>query len=120
MNQQQTETVWTLLAQTWGAKFLEQYGAKPNDAWASTLANVEPEAARHALKQLINEGSGFPPTLPEFIAHARTFRPACPVVNINQQRVERQTTDPETAKRNIEMLRDTLRGIGYRRSEPTP
>jgi hypothetical protein len=115
MNAQQTRSVWMLLAQTWGARFLEQYGTTPNDAWAAALANIEPQAAKHALHKLIDEGSGFPPTLPEFVVHARTFRPVCPVVDINQgrARIEKQTTDPETAKRNIRMLRETLRGAGY-------
>jgi hypothetical protein len=60
-----------LLGQTWGARFVDQYGTAPNEAWTAALACIGPEAARDAFKALIASGSGFPPTLPEFVAAAR-------------------------------------------------
>lgn len=67
--------LWDFLSQTWGNKFLEEYGKKPNDAWRMALANVEPEAARFAIRGLIHEGQPFAPTLPEFIGYCRRYRP---------------------------------------------
>jgi hypothetical protein len=66
---------WNLLGQTWGSRFIDQYGPNPNDAWAACLASVPVDVARDALKKLIAGGSPFPPTLPEFIALAKTSKP---------------------------------------------
>lgn len=107
MTPAQIDSLWTLLAQTWGAKFLDQYGVKPNDAWAMTLANLGPQAGRHALTELIREGSAFPPTLPEFIAYARKWRPAPSGEEISAQ-LPPPRPDNETLKRKIQMLRDQL------------
>lgn len=74
MTPHQMQSVYPLFAQTWGARFLEQYGPQPNEAWSAALTNVSSEAARHALSALIQEGSAFPPTLPEFVAAARSYR----------------------------------------------
>jgi hypothetical protein len=96
MNRTQIEPLWTLLGQTWGAKFLEQYGTNPNDAWTSALAHISPEAARHALQQLIREASAFPPTLPEFIGKATDYRPPAstqPLIGDERKRVYCATTE---------------------------
>lgn len=71
MTPAQIETLWTLLAQTWGAKFIENYGPKPNDAWSAALVNLTPDQAKFALRKLIDAGSPFPPTLPEFASLAK-------------------------------------------------
>lgn len=122
MNGGQIETVWRLLAQTWGAKFLEQYGPRPNEAWSAAMANVSPEAAKHALMKLIDSGTPFPPTLPEFIAHAKKYRPveirfdANGRAYLGDEPVDLRSlpspVDPETARANIQRLRDTLKGVG--------
>jgi hypothetical protein len=104
----QIDSLWTLLAQTWGAKFLDQYGVKPNDAWSMTLENLSPQAGRYALTALIQEGSAFPPTLPEFIVAARKYRP--PVVIHNPgQAIEHQTPMSREALRDgLDQLRRAL------------
>ena len=75
MNAQQISAFWTYLAQVWGAKFFEQYGEKANDAWSAMLSKISPEQAKWALQKLIDGGSPFAPTLPEFYALARTHKP---------------------------------------------
>lgn len=75
MTQTEMHTVWMFLAQTWGAKFLDQYGKAPNEVWTAAMTAMSPEAARHAIKALIGGGSAFPPTLPEFVAAAAEYRP---------------------------------------------
>ena len=67
---------WELLGQTWGARFFDQYGKAPNDAWTAMLTRVPSDVGRAVLMKLIHGGSPFPPTLPEFLALAKTVRPA--------------------------------------------
>jgi hypothetical protein len=62
------------MGQTWGNKFLEQYGPEPNDAWIAFLSGMTVDASKSAFRDLVLEGSGFPPTLPEFVAIARKHR----------------------------------------------
>jgi hypothetical protein len=107
MTPAQIDSLWTLLAQTWGAKFLDQYGVKPNDAWSMTLANLQPQQGRHALTSLINEGSAFPPTLPEFIAAARRYR--APVVEMPTRAVEqKQLMSRDEIRDGLDALREAL------------
>jgi hypothetical protein len=74
--------LWDLLGQTWGSKFYEQYGPQPNDAWGMFLSGTTIHAAKYALRKLVEGGSPFAPTLPEFMAHARKFdRDAAPIPN---------------------------------------
>lgn len=76
MNQQEISTLWTLLGQTWGAKFFEQYGSRANEAWSAGLASIPAEQAKGALFKLIGSGTPFPPTLPEFMALAKGCKKA--------------------------------------------
>lgn len=119
MNAEQLRGLWNLLGQTWGSRFLEQYGTQPNEAWSAALAHVSPEAARHALKGLIGEGSAFPPTLPEFISWAKKYRPSVVKYDANGRgylgdepevvRLPQRSVDPEKARQNLEKLRQMLR-----------
>ena len=70
MNAEQIRRTWDMLAQSWGARFVDQFGADPNPMWVSMLGNVDTDAALHAVKRLILSGSPHPPTLPEFVAAA--------------------------------------------------
>jgi len=112
--------LWNLLLQSWGQKFAEQYGATPNDAWTAMLANVEPEAARYAFTKLIDSGSAFPPTLPEFVAWAKKYRPVEIRYDANGRAflagdrvpVEyQQRCPPEVAQENLAKLRAMLEGV---------
>ena len=67
--------LWLMLVQSYGHRFVEQYGAVPNSAWSAAMGSIPEEAGAHAFKALMLSGSGFPPTLPEFISKAREYRP---------------------------------------------
>ena len=119
MTPQQIKALWTLLGQTWGNKFLDQYGVEPNEAWSATLAHVSTEAARYALKQLIGEYSPFPPTLPEFIGWAKKYRESSVKFDANGRaymgdepdivRLAPPERDPEMARENLRRLREMLK-----------
>ena len=120
MTPQEMKGLWDLLAQTWGSKFYEQYGPSPNDAWTMALASTSRDAAMYALKRLIEEGSAFAPTLPEFMVHSRKWdRDNCKRITPDgtvyygqfppQKTIERQLVDPELARKNLAMLREYLR-----------
>jgi hypothetical protein len=97
--------LWEFIAQTWGNKFLEEYGAKPNDAWTMALTEVDPAAARLALHVLIRAGSPFAPTLPEFIAATKVYRKPEDRATVHVL----PKADPEKAKANLERIRRMLR-----------
>ena len=105
MTPEQIKGLWNLLGQTWGDKFMQQYGAEPNQAWTLTLAQVPLPAARLALDLLIRGGSGFPPTLPEFIAAAKKYRK--PEDRATVLALPKQ--DPARVKANLERIRAMLR-----------
>lgn len=108
MTQPELLTLWRLLGETWGNKFLEEYGPRPNEAWTAALREVEAGACIQALRALIAEGSAFPPTLPEFLKQARRFKPARPatVVELPPPKMA-----PEKIRSNIERLRALLAGL---------
>lgn len=109
MNDREIRELWNLLGQTWGSKFLEQYGTEPNVAWSAFLGAITPDAARRALRALVLEGSPFPPTLPEFVALAR--RHARDQVRAAQtaELLEAPKVDPARAAANLAKLRELLR-----------
>jgi hypothetical protein len=108
MTHEQMKHLWRLLGQTWGSKFAENYGPAPNDAWQAALQSISPDQAKHALKMLIQAGSPFPPTLPEFMADARRYRtpPAPP------ERMLGNSVPPEQAAENIKRLRELMKSSG--------
>lgn len=99
--------LWRLLAQTWGNRFLENYGNAPNEAWSAALANLSAQQCKHALGQLIKSGTPHPPTLPEFMVEARKYRPAF------KSRPEELTNpvSPEKAQENIRRLREAMKDL---------
>ena len=108
MDTPQQNHLWALLGQTWGHKFLDQYGPSPNEAWSAALAAISPDQAKGALWKLIRAGSPFPPTLPEFMALAQKSRPAevHPILTHQQP----QMSQEQVAKRRAEM-QELLRGL---------
>jgi hypothetical protein len=118
MNAAEIGMIWRLLGQTWGAKFLEQYGPNPNEAWSAVLGNIDPDAAKYALTKLVDSGSAFPPTLPEFVAYAKKYRPidirydgdGRPYIYGNVTAIESARCSPEQARENLAKLRATLNG----------
>jgi hypothetical protein len=98
--------LWDLLGQTWGSKFYEQYGPQPNDAWGMALAHSSIDAAKYALTKLIEAGSPFAPTLPEFIVHARKWDRDCGPRQGDDPPLP--PPDPGRTRRNLAQLRRLL------------
>lgn len=118
MNTRELKGLWDLLGQTWGSKFYEQYGPNPNDAWTMALSAASREAAMYALKKLIEAGSPFAPTLPEFMVFARKWDRDCgprylpngTVINgiPPSTELDRPAVDPEKVRENIARIRAML------------
>jgi hypothetical protein len=105
--------LWDLLGQTWGSKFYEQYGPNPNDAWGMALTHTSIEAAKYALGKLIEGGSPFAPTLPEFMVFARKWDRDCAPRYDGRLMGEESpallpSPDPEKTKANLARLRQML------------
>jgi hypothetical protein len=121
MTHEQMKHLWRLLGQTWGSKFAENYGPAPNEAWLAALASFSTGDCKYALQKLILEGSPFPPTLPEFIAHAK-----CSPERTAQVRYDangrlmgesyapepKRICSPEENRSNLQRLREMLKGVG--------
>ncbi len=117
MTPQEIKGLWDLIGQTWGSKFYEQYGPSPNDAWTMALGASSREAAMYSLKKLIEAGSAFAPTLPEFMTFARKFdRDSAPRIDANGRvfygdrppSLPPPPADPEKTRRNLQRLRSIL------------
>ena len=118
MTPQEMKGLWDLIGQTWGSKFYEQYGPSPNDAWTMALNASSREAAMYSLKKLIEGGSAFAPTLPEFMVFARKFDRDCAPRYLPNGTVyygsppmtelDRKPADPEKARQNLERIRAML------------
>ena len=110
MKPKDMNALWRLLGQTWGSRFVEQYGTAPNEAWAAMLAEMDPEYARTAYRALVLSGSPHPPTLPEFLAEARKARRDQVIAERNAQALlsAPRQIDPEKARENIEKIRRML------------
>lgn len=106
MSPNEMRTLWTLLGQTWGNRFLEEYGPRPNEAWSAALNTVDFQACTQAMRALIDLGSPFPPTLPEFLKQARRFR-ARPT---NVVELPPPPMAPEKIRSNLERLRALIAG----------
>lgn len=128
----QIHGVWDALAQTFGTRFYEQYGERPNEAWTAALASMTPDAAMCALQALISDGVEFPPTLPQFVSLARKWRPeqglrpALPNPGRREPTIEelRRNASPEVGAfatyRDYERWRDAHTSKGKRPPHPEP
>jgi len=111
VNTAEMAKLWSLLGQTWGSKFIDQYGPNPNEAWQGVLAQTDLGAARDALRALIYAGSPFPPTLPEFLAEARkSVRERIKRENSEELLRIEQRGDPSVARDSIAQIRAMLKG----------
>jgi hypothetical protein len=106
--------LWDLLGQTWGSKFYEQYGPQPNDAWGMFLSGASIDAAKYALRKLVETGQPFAPTLPEFMAHARKWDRDTAAVDAEMQRLPAPLrADPEKTKAELLKLRQLIGQIEW-------
>lgn len=104
MSPSEIDQVWNMLAQTFGKQFLENYGPRPNEAWTAALEAMQFHQATHAWREIVKGGSAFPPTLPEFAAAARRWRP--PPAEPN--RAIPWTVNREKSAENLRKLRELL------------
>lgn len=109
MTPREVDAIWDLLSQTWGAKFIDQYGPRPNDAWSGMLEAVDCDSARAAYRALVLSGTPFPPTLPEFLAEARNHvRKQIREADTAQHLLPPPKGNPDVARENLERLRRLL------------
>jgi hypothetical protein len=119
---QQQDHLWRLLGQTYGHKFADQYGPSPNEAWAAAMASMTADQAKFAFRKLVDGGSPFPPTLPEFVALAKgaprseVRYDANGVAYIHGDRPailthEQPAMTPEQVEFRRQQMRDLLKGI---------
>jgi hypothetical protein len=59
--------VWTRLSEMYGNRFLREYGEKPNRSWVEAVARMSDDQVIAALRNLAEQGSVHPPTLPQFV-----------------------------------------------------
>lgn len=81
MNSSLADQTWKQFGQMFGARWADQFGPKPSDQWASALHSLRSDQLRGALSKLQNAPIPYPgwlPSLPEFMAFARSIQ-AMPV-----------------------------------------
>lgn len=91
--------------------------AEVKSVWA---AQIEPhkDVLRDAIQSLINQGREWPPTLPEFVALCRQFRPAYGLPPGTALMAPGDGhTDAETARVQLEKVRGMLAGAMKRMPE---
>lgn len=60
--------VWKRLAEFYGARVIEQFGALPPDPWCKVIEAYDDDAISRALINIQTSHLQYPPTLPEFSA----------------------------------------------------
>lgn len=74
-----SKRLWDRFAEMFGARFYDQYGSEPSEAWREAVTEIRPDQVKAALTKIRNSGAQYPPSLPEFLALARSQRPPAPV-----------------------------------------
>lgn len=69
-----SKRLWDRFAEMFGARFYDQYGSEPSDAWREAITEIRPDQVKGALTKIRNSGAQYPPSLPEFLALARSQR----------------------------------------------
>lgn len=67
--------LWDRFGEMFGARFYDQFGSEPSEAWVEAVGEVRADQIKSALTKIRNSGAQFPPSLPEFLALARSQRP---------------------------------------------
>lgn len=67
--------LWDRFAEMFGARFYDQYGSDPSEAWTEAVVELRGDQVKSALTKIRNSGAQYPPSLPEFLALARSQRP---------------------------------------------
>lgn len=69
-----SKRLWDRFAEMFGARFYDQYGSEPSEAWREAVAELRGDQVKSALTKIRNSGAQYPPSLPEFLALARSQR----------------------------------------------
>lgn len=69
-----SKRLWDRFADMFGARFYDQYGSEPSEAWVEAVAELRGDQVKSALTKIRNSGAQYPPSLPEFLALARSQR----------------------------------------------
>lgn len=64
--------IWAGLKQMYGTKFIDQFGLNPSDEWIVGTETLNAAQVRDALRKVRDSASQWPPSLPEFLAYARS------------------------------------------------
>ena len=67
--------LWDRFGEMFGARFYDQFGSEPSQAWVEAVGEVRADQIKSALTKIRNSGSQYPPSLPEFLALARSQKP---------------------------------------------
>lgn len=67
MTQTEMIDLWISFAEIYGHKWTSSFGTSPSNSWVSGLSGVTVADVRFGISVVINSGSDWPPSLPEFI-----------------------------------------------------
>lgn len=60
--------LWKRMTEIYGHRWLSSYGLTPNDSWRRGLAGITGQQIANGLSRMLEQGSDWPPTLPQFRA----------------------------------------------------
>lgn len=69
-----SKRLWDRFGEMFGARFYDQFGSEPSEAWTEAVTEVRADQIKSALTKIRNSGAQYPPSLPEFLALARSQR----------------------------------------------
>lgn len=69
-----SKRLWDRFGEMFGARFYDQFGSEPSRSWIVAVDEVRADQIKAALSKIRNSGSQYPPSLPEFLALARSQR----------------------------------------------
>lgn len=110
--------VWIRLAEMFGARFMREFGTRPNDLWVAQIAKMNDQQIRLSLEGLLESGRSHPPTLAEFVDAGRPSKPetgsprylGANPIHMTQLRISGQLPQPPKVARDISALRMALKG----------
>ena len=104
----------------YGHKWVSSYGdeADPDGVWSLALLEITWEQIQNGFQELINSGSTWPPSAPEFKIictgkqdHWSQRVHSAAVSRQQGQRAIEQKREPETISKGIEMIRAARKGL---------
>lgn len=101
-----------------GARFMREFGTRPNDLWVAQIANMNDQQVKLCLEGLLNSGRAHPPTLGEFIEAGKAPKPetgsprylGADPIHYTALRIAGQLPQPPKVARDISALRMALKG----------